>query len=100
LLTSIKENYNSFQVKRRSGGGVLFSRDPLNLLNKQTRKHAGFINEKAIGVAPGEKDGLVLTTKKNGKAHQPGAHHQKSAIGSKKGSGSRKSVLKKCKHFQ
>jgi hypothetical protein len=40
------ESYNSFQVKRRSGGGSLFSRDPLNLANKQTRKHAGFINSK------------------------------------------------------
>ena len=77
-------------MKRRSGGGVLFSRDPFNLLNKQTRKHTGFINEKAVGITPGEKGGVVLTTKKSGKAHQPGAHHQKAAIGSSKGSGTRK----------
>jgi large subunit ribosomal protein L28e len=87
---NVQENFNSYQVKRRSGGGVLFTRDPLNLLNKQTRKHAGFINEKAVGVAPGEKGGVVLITKKNGKTHQPGAHHQKSTIGGGKGSGTRK----------
>jgi large subunit ribosomal protein L28e len=31
---------------------VQFSRDPLNLTNKHSRKHAGFVNEKAIGIHP------------------------------------------------
>jgi large subunit ribosomal protein L28e len=84
------ENYNSYLVKRRSGGGAVFTRDPLNLLNKQTRKHSGFVNDKAIGIAPGEKGGVTLITKKGGKAHQPSAHHQKSGISGAKGSGSRK----------
>jgi hypothetical protein len=39
------EHFNSYQVKRRSGGGALFTRDPLNLVNKQTRKQAGFVND-------------------------------------------------------
>jgi hypothetical protein len=45
-LTLAKEQFNAFQVKRRSGGGALFSRDPLNLTNRQTPKHSGFLNPK------------------------------------------------------
>ena len=29
---------NSYIVKRKNGGGVQFSRDPLNLMNKHSRK--------------------------------------------------------------
>ena len=29
---------NSYLVKRKSGGGAQFSRDPLNLINKHSRK--------------------------------------------------------------
>ncbi len=29
---------NSYLVKRRAGGGVQLSRDPLNLMNKHSRK--------------------------------------------------------------
>lgn len=29
---------NSYLVKRKSGGGVQFSKDPLNLMNKHSRK--------------------------------------------------------------
>lgn len=31
-------NNNSYLVKRNTGGGVQFSRDPLNLMNKNSRK--------------------------------------------------------------
>ena len=43
---------NSYLCKRKQAGGVQFSRDPLNLTNKHSRKHAGFVNEKAIGIHP------------------------------------------------
>jgi hypothetical protein len=43
---------NSYLCKRKQAGGVQFSRDPLNLTNKHSRKHAGFANEKAIGIHP------------------------------------------------
>lgn len=39
-------NNNSFLAKSKIAGGVQFSRDPLNLINKNTRKHAGFVNAK------------------------------------------------------
>lgn len=31
-------NQNSYLVKRKTGGGVQFSRDPYNLTNKHSRK--------------------------------------------------------------
>ena len=40
ILTSVfySGNNNAFLVKRNSGGGVRFSRDPLNPVNKHSRK--------------------------------------------------------------
>merc|ERR1712025_1437327 len=49
LIWEVVRNNNSFLTKSKRNGGVQFSRDPLNLINKNTRKHAGFVNDKAIG---------------------------------------------------
>ncbi len=62
-------------MKRRSGGGVQFSRDPLNLRNKHSRKHAGFVNEKAAGIQENDNGGVTVVTKKAMKAYMPGQHH-------------------------
>ncbi|KAI9790353.1 MAG: hypothetical protein M1816_005171 [Peltula sp. TS41687] len=73
LLWEICRTNNSFLVKRRTGGGVQFSRDPLNLLNKHSRKlrryaqYDGFVNEKAVGIQPGERGGIKILTRKGGK---------------------------------
>ncbi|KAK2761393.1 hypothetical protein FQN54_001915 [Arachnomyces sp. PD_36] len=72
LVWEIARNQNSFLVKRNSGGGSQFSRDPRNLTNKNSRKHAGFANTKAIGVQASEEGGVTLTSKKADNAHQPG----------------------------
>jgi hypothetical protein len=37
-LTAFPGNQNSYLVKRKALGGVSFSRDPLNLTNRHTRK--------------------------------------------------------------
>jgi large subunit ribosomal protein L28e len=37
-------NSNSFLVKRKQGDRVQFSRDPLNLTNKHSRKYVGYCN--------------------------------------------------------
>jgi large subunit ribosomal protein L28e len=74
-------NQNAYLVKRRSGGGVMFSRDPMNLTNKHSRTHAGFINEKAVGIQPNDKGGVDLVTKKSMKSYQPGQHHHKVSVG-------------------
>jgi large subunit ribosomal protein L28e len=71
LIWEIVRNNNSFLAKSPRNGGVQFSRDPLNLTSKNSRKHAGFINEKAIGVIPNEKGGVTVISKKAGTANKP-----------------------------
>ncbi|KAI0816234.1 ribosomal L28e family protein [Xylaria sp. FL0064] len=71
LVWEIVRNNNSFLVKRKSSGGVQFSRDTLNLTNKHARKWAGFVNDKAIGVVPGEKNAVKVLSKKTSAANQP-----------------------------
>ncbi|KAF8471943.1 ribosomal L28e protein family-domain-containing protein [Kalaharituber pfeilii] len=66
LLWEIVRKQSSYIVKRKVGGNaIVFSRDPLNLRNTHSRKHSGSVNEKAIGIYGGEKDSVILYTKKN-----------------------------------
>ncbi|TGZ81122.1 ribosomal protein L28e [Ascodesmis nigricans] len=61
----VTRNQSSYIVKRGHGSGVtVFSKEPLNLTNKHSRKQSGVVNEKAVGVQPGER-GVVLITKNN-----------------------------------
>ncbi|KAI1191339.1 ribosomal L28e family protein [Nemania serpens] len=71
LVWEIVRGNNSFLVKRKASGGVQLSRDPLNLTNKNARKWAGFVNDKAIGVAPAEKGGVKVLSKKVEASRQP-----------------------------
>ncbi|KAI4135184.1 MAG: hypothetical protein LQ347_000889 [Umbilicaria vellea] len=57
---------NAYLVKRTSGGGVQFSRDPLNLVNKHSRK--------AVGIHPTEKGGVTMVTKKTKHHNRPAAN--------------------------
>lgn len=74
-------NNNAFLVKSKQHGGFQFSRDPFNLTNKHTRTHAGFVNDKAVSIQPGENGGVTLKTKKSGNAHKPGSHHNSHTYG-------------------
>ncbi|KAK5654148.1 hypothetical protein OQA88_7579 [Cercophora sp. LCS_1] len=71
LIWEITRSQNAYLVKRTYGGAAQFSRDPLNLTNLHSRKYAGFANTKAIGVAPAEKGGVQVITKKAGSANKP-----------------------------
>ena len=71
-------------VKSNAAGGVQFSRDPYNLTNKHSKKHAGFINDKAVSVQPNEKGGVTLQTKKGKDSHKPASHHNTHAYGKTK----------------
>ncbi|OJJ52575.1 hypothetical protein ASPSYDRAFT_37102 [Aspergillus sydowii CBS 593.65] len=71
LIWQLTRNQNAYLVKRNSNGGVQFSRDPLNVLNKHSFKYAGYSNTKAVGVQPAENGGVVAITKKPGTAQQP-----------------------------
>ncbi|KFH43135.1 60S ribosomal protein-like protein [Hapsidospora chrysogenum ATCC 11550] len=63
LIWEVVRDNNCFLAKTRQDGGVQFSRDPLNLINKNTRKHAGFVNDKAIGIVRKDKGFTVITKK-------------------------------------
>ncbi|CAF9922975.1 MAG: hypothetical protein GOMPHAMPRED_002701 [Gomphillus americanus] len=80
---TIPGHQNAFLVKRRTGGGVQFSRDPLNLTNKHSRKYAGFVNDKAYGLTPG-KDGSILALKKSKSANKPSKSTSSTSHGSGK----------------
>ncbi|EGS17685.1 putative 60S ribosomal protein [Thermochaetoides thermophila DSM 1495] len=67
LIWEVSRNYNSFLVKQRTG---TFSRDALNLTNQHSRKHAGFVNDKALGIVPAEK-GVKVIAKKVKAANKP-----------------------------
>ncbi|MCJ1419387.1 hypothetical protein MMC32_005742 [Xylographa parallela] len=84
LIWEIARTNNAFLVKRRSGGGVQFSRDPFNLVNKHSRKHAGFVNDKAVGILPGTKGGLTLSTKKTKHSNRPIANINEVKFGADK----------------
>ncbi|KAI9697909.1 MAG: hypothetical protein M1836_004261 [Candelina mexicana] len=71
LVWELVRQNNSYLVKRRTGGGVQFSRDPLNLMNKHSRKYGGFVTEKSIGIQPAEKGGVTLSTKKEKSLNKP-----------------------------
>ncbi|KAJ9155792.1 Ribosomal protein L28e [Coniochaeta hoffmannii] len=76
VIWEVARNNNSFLVKRSKhiggGGGVQFSRDPLNPTNIHSRKYAGFVNDKAVGVVPTEK-GVQVVSKKAGSGNKPAA---------------------------
>ncbi|KAL2383694.1 hypothetical protein RJZ90_002445 [Blastomyces dermatitidis] len=60
VVWEIARTQNSFMVKR---AGVQFSRDPLNLVNKHSRK--------AIGINATESGNIAVTTKKPAMGHRP-----------------------------
>ncbi|PYH98921.1 ribosomal protein L28e [Aspergillus ellipticus CBS 707.79] len=71
LIWQLTRTQNAFLVKRNSGGGSQFSRDPLNLENQHSFKYAGYANTKAVGVQPTENGGVVVITKKSSNPQQP-----------------------------
>ncbi|WEW61870.1 hypothetical protein PRK78_007367 [Emydomyces testavorans] len=90
LIWEIVRSQNSFLVKRNSGGGARFSRDPLNLTNVHSRKvrpgqHLVQLKpltlyNPAIGVQAGENNGLTISTKRPGNANQPGKNVANTSI--------------------
>ncbi|RFU25673.1 hypothetical protein B7463_g10657, partial [Scytalidium lignicola] len=85
LIWEVTRNQNAFLVKRNTGGGVQFSRDPFNLANVHSRKHAGFVNQKAVGIhSAGEKGGVTLITKRTGQPQRPGKATISTTLGGNK----------------
>ncbi|RKF55544.1 putative 60S ribosomal protein L28e [Golovinomyces cichoracearum] len=86
LIWEVVRPQNSFLVKRASSGGVQLSRDPLNLKNIHSRKYAGFVNDKAVGIVPGDASagGVTLITKKPKNAQRPASASYSTTFGSSK----------------
>ncbi|KAI9689574.1 MAG: hypothetical protein M1822_010226 [Bathelium mastoideum] len=78
LIWLCSRGNNSMLLKRKSAGGVTFSRDPLNLTNIHNRKYEGFIDTKAIGINPSPRNpnALTLTTKNPDSVNPAGAPSQ------------------------
>ncbi|KAI4200655.1 MAG: hypothetical protein LQ350_003796 [Teloschistes chrysophthalmus] len=74
LIWETCRSNNAYLVKRSSGGGSQFSKDPMNLTNKHSRKYDGFVNTKAVGIQPAEKGGVTLITKKKKHQNRPSAN--------------------------
>ncbi|KAK9369506.1 ribosomal L28e/Mak16 [Lipomyces kononenkoae] len=66
LIWELTRDNSSFLIKRKTGAGVQFSREPLNLTNKHTYVQSGLANSKAVGVALSPSGSIVLSTKKAG----------------------------------
>ncbi|KHN97670.1 60S ribosomal protein L28 [Metarhizium album ARSEF 1941] len=86
LVWEIVRNNNCFLSKSNRNGGVQFSHDPLNLTNKNSRKHAGFVNAKAVGIIPNEKGGVTVISKKTTDATKPAKAFVKTIYGGNKSS--------------
>ncbi|RDA92586.1 hypothetical protein CP533_0943 [Ophiocordyceps camponoti-saundersi (nom. inval.)] len=76
LIWEIVRNNHCFLSKTQRCGGVQFSRDPLNLTNKNTRT--------AIGVIPHEKGGVTVISKKVSCASKPAKSLNKVTYGGHK----------------
>ncbi|KIH90696.1 large subunit ribosomal protein L28e [Sporothrix brasiliensis 5110] len=63
LVWEIVRSQNSYLVKRTKNAKVQFSRDPLNLTNVHSRKYAGFVNDKALGVVANKEGGVQVISK-------------------------------------
>lgn len=80
-MSDITGGNNAYLTKRRlgSGGVVQFSRDPLNLVNKHSRKYEGFVNDKAIGIQP-DSNTVALKTKVHPSPPLPNILHSTQSV--------------------
>merc|ERR1739848_937191 len=63
---------NSCHLLKLRGVKKPFNTDPLNLTNKNTLRHSGLAQPKAVGIAAApDNKGVVLSTKRARAAHKP-----------------------------
>nr|POE90343.1 putative 60s ribosomal protein l28e [Quercus suber] len=85
LVWEVTRNQNAFLVKRKQAGGVQFSRDPFNLVNKHSRKYEGYVNDQAISIQP-DANTVSLRTKIASKQNKPASSVHNSSFSSSTGS--------------
>ncbi|ODV60581.1 ribosomal protein L28e [Ascoidea rubescens DSM 1968] len=67
LIWEITKNQSAFLVKR---GNFTFSKDPLNVTNKNSRTSSGLANDKAVGVSEVD-DRITLKTRTQKSSNKP-----------------------------
>eukprot|EP00271_Cylindrocystis_brebissonii_P019384 TRINITY_DN586_c6_g1_i1.p2 TRINITY_DN586_c6_g1~~TRINITY_DN586_c6_g1_i1.p2 ORF type:complete len:152 (+),score=41.55 TRINITY_DN586_c6_g1_i1:138-593(+) len=73
LLWLLVRKQNKFLYKQGgdSTSSVTFSREPFNLLNKNSFKYSGLANKKAVDISAGADLSILLSTKKTKKSSTP-----------------------------
>ncbi|KAK7207519.1 ribosomal L28e/Mak16 [Myxozyma melibiosi] len=71
LIWELTRNNSSYLLKRKTGGGVQFSRDPLNVSGDYSYSASGYANEKSVGVSLTSEGAVVLKSKKVGSFATP-----------------------------
>ncbi|KAM0334094.1 hypothetical protein ACHAQA_001114 [Verticillium albo-atrum] len=72
LVWELTRTHNSFIVKRKGlGNSIIFSRDPYNLTNVHSKKHAGYAHDKSISVQAGENGAIQVVSKNEKKVQKP-----------------------------
>ncbi|KAK5129519.1 hypothetical protein LTR08_003178 [Meristemomyces frigidus] len=79
LIWEVTRTQNAFLTKRKQSGGMQFSRDPLNLLNKHSRKYAGYVNPQAIGIQA-DSNTVKMITKVAARANKPASMYHESSF--------------------
>ncbi len=69
IAWAVTRNNSAFLLKKRNCPKP-FSKDPLNLTNKNSQRYAGYLQPKAVGVSAADK-GFVLSVKASAKANRP-----------------------------
>merc|ERR1711874_536823 len=71
IAWAVIRNNSSFLLKKR-GVKKPFSTEPCNLTNRNTQRHNGLVNSKAVGIsATADNKGFVLTTKRAKSGNKP-----------------------------
>ncbi|KAK4961064.1 hypothetical protein LTR10_001554 [Elasticomyces elasticus] len=81
IVYACTRSRNAFLVKRNNTGGLQFSRDPLNLTNKHSRKYAGYCNPQAIGIRA-DGNTVEVVTKLPNRINKPATQLQLSSFSS------------------
>ncbi|EPE07236.1 ribosomal protein l28e [Ophiostoma piceae UAMH 11346] len=84
LVWEVVRTQNAFLVKRNKNAKVQLSRDPLNLLNTHSRKYAGFVNDKAVGVIANAEGGVQIISKTKAGNNKPASNTVTSTQGAGK----------------
>ncbi|KAJ3333972.1 hypothetical protein HDU76_000104 [Blyttiomyces sp. JEL0837] len=92
LVWALTRDNSSFLVKRN---GIQLSREPGNLLNKNSFKYSG-VNAKAVDVSAAAQKGVTVTlNKKSVPANKPAKHHAVATITR----GGNRSILKSVRNM-